>query len=196
MNAIRRRTVQPVMAEAVDRRSVLGVTIAGLAAALTNQACGGSPVEGALPDGGGEPPEGGEGDGSGNTGDAAPDAADTGCGTCTDGANTLQIDLSAHPALAAPGGSLLLNDARYVDPACGQSSIIVVQTSAGKFSAFSASCTHQCCPVSFSASRFRCPCHGSEFDTTGKVVRGPAPAPLPSVPVCADGCGHLFLTLK
>ncbi|MBW4631825.1 MAG: cytochrome b6-f complex iron-sulfur subunit [Iphinoe sp. HA4291-MV1] len=41
-------------------------------------------------------------------------------------------------------------------------------------------CTHLGCVVPWYASenRFRCPCHGSQYDPTGKVVRGPAPLSL------------------
>ncbi len=41
-------------------------------------------------------------------------------------------------------------------------------------------CTHLGCVVPWNASenKFMCPCHGSQYDNTGKVVRGPAPLSL------------------
>lgn len=44
----------------------------------------------------------------------------------------------------------------------------------------SAVCTHLGCVVPWNASenKFMCPCHGSQYDETGKVVRGPAPLSL------------------
>jgi cytochrome b6-f complex iron-sulfur subunit len=41
-------------------------------------------------------------------------------------------------------------------------------------------CTHLGCVVPWSApnNKFICPCHGSQYDTNGAVVRGPAPLPL------------------
>ena len=41
-------------------------------------------------------------------------------------------------------------------------------------------CTHLGCvvPWSKSANKFCCPCHGSQYDENGKVVRGPAPLSL------------------
>jgi cytochrome b6-f complex iron-sulfur subunit len=67
--------------------------------------------------------------------------------------------------------------------------IIVAQPSAGKAVAFSAICTHMACTVAPAGKELDCPCHGSRYDaTTGAVIQGPAPKPLPSVPVhVADG---------
>lgn len=56
---------------------------------------------------------------------------------------------------------------------------LVARTGQDTFSALSAICTHQTCTISgYSGSTFICPCHGSEFDTAGRVVRGPAVASL------------------
>jgi rieske iron-sulfur protein len=57
---------------------------------------------------------------------------------------------------------------------------------AGKLVAFSAICTHAGCQVSdWQAPLLHCPCHGSAFDPArdGLVVGGPAPTPLPALPV-------------
>ena len=53
--------------------------------------------------------------------------------------------------------------------------------------AISITCTHLGCIVKPSATGFDCPCHGSRFDHDGKVIRGPAPAPLPWRKVAVDG---------
>ena len=41
-------------------------------------------------------------------------------------------------------------------------------------------CTHLGCVVPWNASedKFICPCHGSQYNAQGKVVRGPAPLSL------------------
>ncbi|MEW5858995.1 MAG: cytochrome b6-f complex iron-sulfur subunit [Cyanobacteriota bacterium] len=41
-------------------------------------------------------------------------------------------------------------------------------------------CTHLGCVVPWNSgeNKFMCPCHGSQYDSTGKVVRGPAPLSL------------------
>jgi len=48
------------------------------------------------------------------------------------------------------------------------------------FYCFWARCTHLgCTPNWFEAEgRFKCPCHGSNFNTSGDVIAGPAPKPL------------------
>ena len=55
----------------------------------------------------------------------------------------------------------------------------IVRTPKG-FYAFWARCTHLgCTPNWFEAeSRFKCPCHGSNYNPQGDVIAGPAPNPL------------------
>ena len=57
--------------------------------------------------------------------------------------------------------------------------LFVVQNGAN-YVTLSDICTHQGCEVNWSqaATRFQCPCHGSEYDMQGKNVAGPAPRPL------------------
>lgn len=46
--------------------------------------------------------------------------------------------------------------------------------------AINAVCTHLGCVVPWNraANKYICPCHGSQYDATGKVIRGPAPLSL------------------
>jgi ubiquinol-cytochrome c reductase iron-sulfur subunit len=49
----------------------------------------------------------------------------------------------------------------------------------------SATCTHLgCIPLAHQGNYggFRCPCHGSQYDTSGRIRQGPAPANLPVPP--------------
>ena len=73
------------------------------------------------------------------------------------------------------GGGVVVKNAR----------VVVTKDASGGVHGFSAVCTHQGCIVSsVRQGRIECPCHGSQFDaTTGKVLAGPAPAPLNAVDV-------------
>jgi Rieske Fe-S protein len=51
----------------------------------------------------------------------------------------------------------------------------------GRVRALGLACTHLGCTVSVTATEIVCPCHGSAFDLSGKVLRGPADRPLPSL---------------
>ncbi len=48
----------------------------------------------------------------------------------------------------------------------------------GSVYAISKVCTHLGCIVRTDPAGFHCPCHGSNFDSLGEVLKGPAPAPL------------------
>ena len=62
--------------------------------------------------------------------------------------------------------------------------------------AFSKVCTHAGCPVGQYEAQYQkllCPCHESTFDVLNgcAVVFGPAPRPLPQLPLTVDDQGHL-----
>jgi len=51
------------------------------------------------------------------------------------------------------------------------------------FTAVSAICTHQGCPVQWVGGGFQCPCHGATYDASGRATGGPAQGPLARVAV-------------
>ncbi len=67
---------------------------------------------------------------------------------------------------------------------------ILIHLNSGQFVAFDATCTHAGCPVDYDASaqQLVCPCHGASFDPAraAAVTRGPAQAPLTSLPLKVD----------
>ncbi|HXW37699.1 MAG TPA: Rieske (2Fe-2S) protein [Nitrososphaerales archaeon] len=69
----------------------------------------------------------------------------------------------------------------FVHPTFGESILINFQN---EWRAFSATCTHEPCTVQFPGNKIYCPCHGATFDpTTGAVLSGPPPRPLPEYSV-------------
>jgi nitrite reductase/ring-hydroxylating ferredoxin subunit len=96
-----------------------------------------------------------------------------GCGSAS---SLLSLDLTKpeNQALATVGGSLLL-DATSLD---GQG-ILLYRAGDTSVLAFSRKCTHLGCTIGgFENGLSLCPCHGSQYDTGGNVVRGPSQTPL------------------
>jgi Rieske Fe-S protein len=86
-------------------------------------------------------------------------------GTVSSGVVSVAVDASG--PLAAVGG------AAFVRSSLG--SFLVFRASQDTFNVMTAVCTHEGCDVTgISGSTFVCPCHGSEFNSTGSVVKGPA----------------------
>ncbi len=177
----------PILDQPLTRRSILQA--AGLAALAIPAACLPPETGGARSTGG---TSGGTSGGStgGSSGGTSSGGADAGRGpACETNANTLVLTLADHPEIASPNGIGVYTDNRYSDPICQGNVFAVVNQGNGQFSAFSASCTHQCCEVSPAGNVLECPCHRSTYDLTGKVLTGPAYQNLPSIPVCFDGTG-------
>jgi cytochrome b6-f complex iron-sulfur subunit len=67
--------------------------------------------------------------------------------------------------------------------------IIIIRTSTSNYVALTKICTHQGCTVTYdsSADKIICPCHGSQYNTSGTVLLGPAPSPLKMYTVTVDG---------
>jgi Rieske Fe-S protein len=74
-----------------------------------------------------------------------------------------------------PGGGLILD--------CRGQKAAASRDEHGVLSIRSAECTHMGCLVAWNDSErtWDCPCHGSRFDTEGRVIAGPATEPLSAV---------------
>jgi cytochrome b6-f complex iron-sulfur subunit len=65
--------------------------------------------------------------------------------------------------------------------------ICVYKFSSGEYKALYLKCTHQGCEVHPYPDYLVCPCHGSEFSNTGKVLQSPAETDLQQFEVADDG---------
>ena len=65
-----------------------------------------------------------------------------------------------------------------------------------RFKAFSLICPHLGCTLEDNGSGFTCPCHGSEFTSQGKVIKGPAGADLSPLEVEVTEEGELLILKK
>jgi cytochrome b6-f complex iron-sulfur subunit len=85
--------------------------------------------------------------------------------------NTVVVNIDPASPLAAPGRAALVQTP--------SDSYLVARTGANAFSAVTAVCTHFGCIISrYDNQIYVCPCHGSQFNASGAVVRGPASRPL------------------
>lgn len=98
--------------------------------------------------------------------------------TITANSITLDLSQSALSVLSNSGGFLLIS--------AGGAMVVNV---GGVIRAFTNVCTHEQCTTdwSFGNSRFTCNCHGSQFNTSGQVIVGPAVSPLKEFSTTRNG---------
>lgn len=130
------------------------------------------------------------------------------CGTCATalaacagyGSGQTAAPVAVQPAPAAPGaaaapGGAAAALASTADIPVGggkifaEKDVVVTQPAEGTFKAFSATCTHQGCPVAtVEGGTINCNCHGSKFKVAdGSVAKGPAAKPLAEKTLKVDG---------
>ncbi|HEX5077487.1 MAG TPA: ubiquinol-cytochrome c reductase iron-sulfur subunit [Gemmatimonadaceae bacterium] len=102
----------------------------------------------------------------------------------------LHLALVHYPELTAEAGSLKVIAEGASDP------IYVLALGHRRFTALSPICTHLGCTVEIEESRLVCPCHGSNYDREGRVLRGPAEHPLARYPVELTADDVLIITLR
>ena len=81
--------------------------------------------------------------------------------------NGITVPVDGGSPLANVGGAALVRS-----PAAD---VLVYRSAQDAFQAVTATCTHEACTITgLREQTYVCPCHGSQFTTTGSVVSGPA----------------------
>jgi len=93
------------------------------------------------------------------------------------GANEVReipINLVDAPELKTVGGTY------HLEVEDMQKDILVVHQTKGNYIAVDLKCKHRGCDINYETEqkKFVCPCHGSEYDLGGRVLKGPTKAPL------------------
>lgn len=95
------------------------------------------------------------------------------------GGGHVEVPRAEFARLALERGAIRVESAALPEP------VILLEVDGG-FRALGSTCTHQQCAVRPAKTFLRCGCHGSTFDLSGAVVRGPAPRELPLYATTAD----------
>ena len=166
--------VLPSSDPAVTRRDFVSTTTLSILAAALGTACGG-----------------GGGDGGATGPRPTPPQIPANAGASVVG-NVLTVQLAQFAGLAQTGGFQVFGSVggTAVD-------VIIINLGNDSYRAFTSICTHEQCPVSgFNGSRITCPCHGSEYDTAGRNVAGPAPRPLTEYRAAFDAATRTVTVTK
>jgi cytochrome b6-f complex iron-sulfur subunit len=100
--------------------------------------------------------------------------------------NAVVVQVDSTSPLATVGGAAMVRSSA--------GSFLVSRTSQETFAALTSTCTHEACTISgFDNTNYVCPCHGSKFTAAGRVINGPANAPLRTF---ATQFGNNILTIS
>jgi cytochrome b6-f complex iron-sulfur subunit len=81
--------------------------------------------------------------------------------------NIATVTVGAGSPLASVGSAALVQTS--------SGNLLVARTAQDTFSAMTNVCTHEGCAVDrYQSGTFTCPCHGSQYSTSGAVLKGPA----------------------
>jgi Rieske Fe-S protein len=93
----------------------------------------------------------------------------------------VDLRLADHPELAHPDGAIAIQVPGRRAP------LFVLRVSDAEYAVLSPICTHRGCTVEVAGDLLECPCHGSMYNRTGGVVRGPAERALTRYPATLQG---------
>jgi Rieske Fe-S protein len=94
-----------------------------------------------------------------------------------------QTEFDLGPAQSFPAGS-----ARIVKEIPAR-----IERDGAGFVVISLQCTHLGCTVEEAPEGFLCPCHGSRYDSAGRITRGPAKEDLPRLRIEISAEGNLIV---
>lgn len=120
------------------------------------------------------------GGGGGNpSGPSIPSSTPLGVVNGTVAGSAITVNVDGSP-LASVGGAALVRSSA--------GDVLTYRTAQDAFSAVTAMCTHEACTITgINGQTYVCPCHGSQFTTTGSVVSGPATRSLRSYSTSLSG---------
>jgi nitrite reductase/ring-hydroxylating ferredoxin subunit len=95
-------------------------------------------------------------------------------------AGRVRLALGSFPELTRENGAIKVLPDAFGEP-------LYVLSAGDGYVAVSPVCPHRGCTVDIHGPRLVCPCHGSTFDRSGMVLRGPAERPLERFSVLRDG---------
>lgn len=109
------------------------------------------------------------------TSPSSSSAPPLGSASATTAGRVVSVNIDSAPVLAGVGSAAI------VQTSLG--TFLVARTAQDSFTALTATCTHEAYTITgFDSSRFVCPCHGSQFTTSGAVAKGPAARALQQYP--------------
>ena len=104
------------------------------------------------------------GPGGGGGGGSAPPLATV---NASISGSTVTVNNVSATSLANVGGAALVQ--------AGSTNVLAIRAAQDTINAFTAICTHEQCVITgFQSNAFVCPCHGSQYNTSGAVQQGPA----------------------
>ena len=112
----------------------------------------------------------------------------TGGGTGTPPLSSVPNTLNGRTVSVTVTGTSLANVGGAATTVTGIGTFLISQPSQDSFTVLTAICTHEACTIDgFANSRYVCPCHGSQYSTSGTVLVGPATQNLRAFPSSFSG---------
>jgi cytochrome b6-f complex iron-sulfur subunit len=102
------------------------------------------------------------------------------------GGDAVTLNLEKYEELKQDGGFVVIKEVLIGDTT---DNLIIVRRSETEYLVLSSVCRHKKCNVKYKSERqlFVCPCHGSTYNLTGKVIKGPSTGDIPLYDAALSG---------